>query len=427
MPTTLTFPQRVGIGLRALVAPLALPLLALRALQVRGDTLRRQRRGDKPRLVFGPTPVINIKYIRQAVERLGYTAATVVYQPSIIHTRSDYDYYLYELVKLPLPAWLYKRLMIIWGPYLGLFWLLSRFDIFHFYFDGGFLASTPLRFLEVWLLHLAGKKVIVMPYGSDCAVNTLTRSLLWRQGLLMQYRDLGAHERETLRQIDYFSRNADFIVAVMVHLETLPVWDMLTTLYYPIDTDAWPACQDYSPHDGRTGPVVVVHAPNHRGVKGTEFLIQACRELQAEGLQVELRLLERVPNTEVRRILSQADILADQFFQGFALAALEGMALAKPVMSNLADDRLYLLHRLYTGLDECPILSTPVTAIKDNLRRLVTDPALRQHLGLAGRQYVLKFHSYATVGRMWHLVYRKLWHGEPLDLAVWHPDRFSET
>jgi len=60
-----------------LIAPLALLALAVRALQVRGDTLRRQRRGDKPRLVFGPTPIIASKYISQATRRFGYTATAV--------------------------------------------------------------------------------------------------------------------------------------------------------------------------------------------------------------------------------------------------------------------------------------------------------------------------------------------------------------
>ena len=49
-------------------------------------------------------------------------------------------------------------------------WALANFDVFHCFFDGGFLRRTPLRFREAQLLHLAGKRLIVMPYGSDNAV-----------------------------------------------------------------------------------------------------------------------------------------------------------------------------------------------------------------------------------------------------------------
>jgi len=54
---------------------------------------------------------------------------------------------------------------------------------------------------------------------------------------------------------------------------------------------------------------------------------------------------------------------------------------------------------------------------------LVENPQLRRELGVAGRKYVLKYHSYEAVGRMWDSIYRKVWYGEDIDLAVWHPDR----
>lgn len=39
-------------------------------------------------------------------------------------------------------------------------------------------------------------------------------------------------------------------------------------------------------------PIVVGHMPNHRGVKGTEFLIDAIERLKSEGVKVELLLIE---------------------------------------------------------------------------------------------------------------------------------------
>lgn len=62
---------------------------------------------------------------------------------------------------------------------------------------------------------------------------------------------------------------------------------------------------------------VVVHAPNHRAFKRTSHLAEACRELGGQGDQVQLRLLERVPNSEVRRAMAEANNVADQFILGF--------------------------------------------------------------------------------------------------------------
>lgn len=410
---------------RNLIAPFAFILIALQTLRVRRSTLKRQQQGDKPRLIYGPVPIINIKYLCQAMRIKAYEAKTFVYEVYGIHKREDYDYLLSDFLKMSwFPKWVKKAVLAVWGPYAAFLWLLPRFDVFHYFFDGGFLARTPFRFLEVQLLHLAGKKVIVMPYGSDVAVPTLIRSLMFRQAIMMKYGFLGARQELSLKWIRYLTLRADFIVACLFHSETLPTWNLLTTHYYPIDTEAWLPNGHDSGHDGKDGPVTVVHASNHREMKGTEFLIAACRELEVEGYQIKLRLLERVPNKEVQHIMKQSDIMAEQFIHGYGLTAMEGMSLGKPVMSNLSDDYYYQVHRLYTGLDECPIVNTSVAQIKDHLRVLISNPELRRQIGRAGRGYVVKFHSYETVGRMWNLIYRKIWFAEKIDLRVWHPDRF---
>ena len=79
--------------------------------------------------------------------------------------------------------------------------------------------------------------------------------------------------------------------------------------------------------------------------------------------------------------MRQSDIIAEQFIHGYALTAMEGMSLGKPVMSNLSDDHYYQVHRLYTGLDECPIVNTSIGQIKDHLRMLIINSELRRQIG----------------------------------------------
>jgi glycosyltransferase involved in cell wall biosynthesis len=405
---------------RLVLAFPALPLLVLAALAVRPATDRRRRRGLGPRLVFGPTPIISIKYMREAAARLGFEARTVVYDVYPINERSDFDEVLTERYHFLGP--LARVVQSLGGAYLVFGSSLFRFDVFHFFFDGGFLAPTPLRFLETQLLHLAGKKVVVMPYGSDVAVPSRLRSAALRHGFAVNYPELGRREPQTTRRIHYFSARADMIVACLMHFETLPRWDLLTIHYYPIDTDAWRPVEQPV---GDRSTLVVAHAPNHRSLKGTEFLIAACEQLQADGYKLELRLLERLPNREIRRVLSECDVVAEQFIVGYALTAMEAMALGKPVLSNLSAEGYYEPFRLYAGLDECPILDTPVERIKENLKLLLEDPDLRDELGRAGRRYVERFHSYAVVGQMWQHVYDHVWHGRPLEISAWNPSLVS--
>lgn len=398
---------------RILLAIPALPILAAAALVARPGTRRRQRAGAKPRLVYGPIPVISIKFMSEAMTARGYDARTSVYDVYAIHDRSDFD----DVLAKPQASFPARAARGLLGPYVIFLRSLYRFDVFHFFFDGGFLLATPLRLLEVQLLHLACKKIVAMPYGSDVAAPSHMHSLTLRNALAANYPHLGRREHDTLRRIRYFCKQADFVVACIMHLETLPRWDLLTTHYYPIDTEAWKADERTEESD----VVSVVHAPNHRALKGTEFLIKACEELKSEGLPLELRLLEGVPNREVKRVLAESDILAEQFIIGYALTAIEAMSLGKPVLSNLHDNFYYEAFHLYTGLDECPIVDTPIDRIKDNIRMLVEDAGLRSELGAAGRRYVERFHSYESAGRMWEAIYDQVWHGRNLDLVAWNP------
>jgi glycosyltransferase involved in cell wall biosynthesis len=412
--------ELVRISGQVALAPFALPLLLGAALLARRDTERRRASLDRPRLLYGPTPIISIKYMRDAMEQAGYYARTVVYSALPIFAQSNYDYTLESFFRSSSAASAWRRAAsIILGPYRVFFWSLRRFDVYHFFFDGGLLTGTPLRFLEVQLLHLAGKKVVVFPYGADVAAQSTIKSAEWRHGLEVHYPELIRRERAILRQIQYFCRRADFVVACIVHAESLARWDLLTTLYYPIGTDRWRPVE----RSAGDGPTTVVHASNHRVIKGSDYLIEACRELQEEGLELELRLVEGMPNEELKQLLEVSDIVADQFVLGYALAALEGMSLGKPVLSNLSDPAYYDVHREHTGLDECPIVSTAPAALKETLRRLIADRGLREEIGQASRSYVLKYHSYEPVARMWELVYRKIWFGEDIDLQYWHPDR----
>jgi glycosyltransferase involved in cell wall biosynthesis len=408
--------RAVRLALRTVSAAIALPLLVLSAVLAR-RTASDPRTGAKPRLAYGPVPIISIKYLSRAMQRMGYETVTAVEERYAIHGDGDFDVEIPRQLRnrsdLPALARLVAPLGI---DYAALAWTMTRFDVFHCFFDGGFLRRTPLRFLEVQLLHLARRRVVVVPYGSDVAVPSQMRSLAWRDGLLRNYPHLGKRETVTRRWIDYFSRRADYIVGCVVHSETLPRWDLLTTHYYPIDTDEWRyVASAESGHDGRTGPVVVVHAPNHRGAKGTDHLIVACDELRREGLQVELRLLEGVPNVEVRRAMAAADVVAEQFLLGYALTAMEAMSLGKPVMSNLSEPGYYDVHRLTTGLAACPIVDTSPHQIRDHLRALIVDPGLRRRLGEAGRRYVIEYHSLEAMGRLWEAIYRRVWAGDPID------------
>ncbi len=347
-----------------------------------------------------------------AMRAAGYETQTVVQEVFAINNPADFDREVNAYFAGGGSRWVRGLGLLDYAVFSS---LLGRYDVFHFFFDGGFLRRTPFRFLELKLLHLAGKKVIVMPYGSDVAIPSEIKSDGWRRGLAAHYPLLASTESRRRRWIRHFCAHADYVVTGLVHFETLPRWDLLTIQYYPIDAEAWAPDGSAQATNGIDGPVVVVHAPNHRELKGTQALIDACEELRLEGFAVSLRLLEKVPNHMVKVEMQKADIVAEQFILGYGLTAIEGMSVGKPVLSNLSDERYYEPFRNITRLSACPIVSTTPGALKDALRLLIADPDRRRALGSAGRQYVLREHSYEAMASLWDAIYRRVWLGEDVD------------
>ncbi len=405
--------SRAGIKtlLRApLTALLRTPIRWLFDLALHVAARREGRRAprEKPRIFWGPSPLINIKYHSRAVKNLGYESATVVSQIYHINTRADFDHTTQEVADgFRLYRWLPTNFKGLLNQHFVFLWAIRKFDIFHFYVDGGLLRSTPLKYREFQLLHLANKRVIITCYGGDVQAISRSRNLLFKHAQNCDYPACVRAESQILRDIDYCVQHADFILAGVDWVDFLPYWDMLICGHFAIDTEEWISVPrgPRAPGD----PLVVFHAPNHRELKGTRFLIRACEELRAEGVPIELRLVEGVKNSEIHRIMADCDVVADQFIVGwYALFALEGMSMAKPVLTFLRQD-LVELYSLFSWAAECPIVNTPALQIKESLRRLAADPDLCARLGAAGREYVVKNHSLESVGQIFDKIYRRFW------------------
>ena len=148
---------------------------------------------------------------------------------------------------------------------------------------------------------------------------------------------------------------------------------------------------------GRRGPLRVMHAPNHREFKGTSYLEAAVADLQAEGVQIELIMVENLPNQKALDVYRSADVIFDQCLIGFhGYFALEAMALGKPVMCFIRKPEEYLLEP-----QECPIINTHIDTLRDDLRALVQNRDQLPQIGKRGRSYVERHYSRtAFAGRL---------------------------
>ncbi len=372
------------------------------ALIARVETTWRRLRRARPRLIWGPSAILNVKYWSASMSARGYESQTCIDTPATISKRADFDVYRDQFLgDGPYSEGLRSYAMFAWA--------LRHGDVFLQYFDGGFLRGTDFDWREYGLLRLAGKKLVVSPYGGDIAVPGYLGAV--EDQVFEDYPDLRDYAPMIRRRVLHALGWADVSIR-NYQAGFQPSHNVVWPTQLGIDTGMWSEEPEYSDADGSSKAVVVIHAPNHRAIKGTAHLERAVAELRAEGLDVDLQILEGRPNDEILAAIRACDIVADQFLDpGYGLFSIETMAAGKPVLCCMSP----IAEELRTeSLRECPIVDSNPENLAGNIRRLAEDPALRKELGLAGRDFAARYHSLEANGRDWQAIVEYAWRGAPL-------------
>jgi len=272
--------------------------------------------------------------------------------------------------------------------------LVQRHDLFVFLWPA---FSLTHRNREYSLLRRLGKRIAIVFLGSDIRdiaaflqqFPGLPRSEAFERELREKYANLegrpGTRFQDQLRTLRRAELHAHLILS-QPNQSVLAVRPYMH-LFQPVDLSGF-VC-----HVPAREVPVVVHAPSNKGIKGTEAVLPALDRLRAEGVQFDLRLLHGVPNHEVLRQLTDADVAIDQLrlplYGRFSLEAMaSGCALAT---CNREDYEPYPSNR--------PIWHVDSDNIYEQLKRLLADRDLRTRLARGGRRYVEQYHDDGTVAR----------------------------
>jgi hypothetical protein len=380
---------------------------------------KKKRKDGNPRLLWGPDPLINNKYWSECVSG-DYESHTIMstYFP-VINRKEDFNYYIDEirigafrelLCRIVKPALPWIRDFFVFN------YLLSRYDIFHFSFNGGFLRRSRYWRKEAFILKRHGKKAVIIPYGGDFFVYRRVRNLSYLHGLLYHYPKVN-HESEWEERVAHWENVADCVIPGFL-VDGAGRWDVLPFSSLVLDVKKWMPAREGGRNNGRNGPVVVAHSPNHRKIKGTQFVIAAVERLRSEGYQIEFILMEKMQNEKVKEILcGQVDVFVEQvILSGIGMSAVEAMAAGIPVISSLEETARLELFRRYSYLEECPVISANPETIYEVLKQYVENPELRLQAGRKSRQYAEKYHSYDFGKYLFGKIYDKLWYRKDLHL-----------
>lgn len=346
---------------------------------------------------LGPEPLINNIYTKRALEKVGYSAETFVFLSYFITNDFDIDASNFRI-----------RLHILQVIYLHLI-AVRRYNIMYIYFNGGPLGmgTRLLKKVEPLLFRISNTKIVVMPYGGDVhdlrqATNLQYKNALSRDYPLFQKMRIGLIKDN----IEKWTKHADHVISGCDWVEYMYYWDTLTSSYFSIDTDK--IAPDAIKNDNNT--VKILHCPNHTNIKGSTHFERAVQDLQLEGYNVELVLVQKKPNSEILKLMQTVDIVADQLIIGwYAMTAIEAMCMEKPVLCFICPKLLELYESNQILLPgELPLVQCDYKNIKEKIKFLIENPEERRSIGKKGREFVIKYHSLEAMGSLFRTINSQL-------------------
>ena len=179
--------------------------------------------------------------------------------------------------------------------------------------------------------------------------------------------------------LDYIEKGSDDAQASLVPDATwLPV---------VVDVRRW---RPGAPVLERRRPVVV-HVPSRASIKGSARVDEVLTKLHEAG-QVEYRRLQGIEPARMPEIISQADVLLDQFALGsYGVLACEGMAAARVVLGHVTPDVRRAV-KAACGVD-LPVLEATPDTIEEVLASLVADRDGARARAEHGRTFVETLHD----------------------------------
>lgn len=308
----------------------------------------------------------------------------------------------------PGPSWAWAiphRLFLVWLFLQA----IARYDAFIFRAGDSFFALRDLS-----LLRRIRKSVIVIFFGTDSRPSYLSGAEI---AAGQDGRTASATTAAKRRMVERIERSATHVVChpLSAQLHRRPSIAFLE-MGIPRAVPPLPA----TPAD-RSHRVRFLHAPSRPQDKGSELVRAAVAEVQAEGIDVELRVVTGRPNAEILAAIAECDVVIDQPWSDTPMAALaaEAASLGRPAI--VGGYGWEAVRAMTSDVSLPPTHLCRPSELADAIRRLASDPAYRRDLGGRARAFVEERWSPVSVANR----YLALLSGEALESWWFEPGRVT--
>jgi hypothetical protein len=345
---------------------------------------------------LGPEPLINNVYHKRALNLYGYSAETFV--DAEWHITGEFDVkYIYKNK--------YASFLLLKIFYIDFINVVLRYKAIYIYFNGCSLRRTQLIWrLEPYLLKLGKVKIVVMPYGSDIQLLEYSKNLYFKHAQVSDYPSFkNNHVRISLLR-DLWTEGASYVISGCEWVDYMYHWDKLLVGHFSIDLNRIDIIANQNNISDRafqnSKPFRILHAPNHKSIKGSKFVISAVEKLVKKGHNVELVLVEKKSNHEIINLILEADLIIDQLVIGwYAMFAIEAMALSKPVICYLREDLLsFYRYANLIHVNEPPLINANPANIEEVIESCLLGVIDLSVFSSRGREYVQRIHSIEFIG-----------------------------
>ncbi|MEO8356029.1 MAG: glycosyltransferase [Chloroflexota bacterium] len=323
------------------------------------------------------------------------------------------------------------------GAYLGTLWTLLRTNWGSFRFLSGALGIFPKSVYFAYQMEVENINHVHAHFASHpAAAGFIIHRLV---GISYSFTAHGSDLHRDRHMLHEKVAEAAFVVAISNYNKELIVSecqgnyrDKVTVIHCGVDTEVFQYRSNETPHEKGDRPFMILCVGTLHEVKGQEYLIKACRELQERGIDFLCHFVGDGPDREslarladaagisekvhfhgqqkqaaVAQLLQDADVLvapsvptSDGRREGIPVVLIEAMSSGVPVIASNISGIPELVMDKYTGLLVPP---RDVVALAGALEHYYRDPALRERLGYSGRKKVVdEFDLYKNAARLVH-------------------------